>query len=226
MVDDQLQRRVTPRQRQDARQVPWLHQGVEHQPVLHHGVQRGRQCVLQDPVGIGNVLQHGAQGLEPGVCGQRGYALRRIGCQQIGPAHHTQHLGVAVGLLQQEMGFGFGRRRLHQHPASHTKGACLGLPVAHRHIAVDGCQCRGQPAIVAARELPAMEMGVDQHGRGASGGSRPASRKASQNAGGMAWPIMVTPSSHSATLRAPSTTMSIARWASGNCSAAARSGTP
>ena len=23
---------------------------------------------------------------------QRGYALRRIGCQQIGPAHHTQHL--------------------------------------------------------------------------------------------------------------------------------------
>ena len=93
------------------------------------------------------------------------------------------------------------------------------------------CHClqgRGQRALQRPRRVgQVVQLGPQslQLGVGAASGSRPRDRRASQNAPGMAWAIMATLSCHSSTVCAPDITISMAGWASGNCSAAARNGT-
>jgi hypothetical protein len=91
------------------------HQGVEHQVVIDHGFDGGRQLRLQHPGHVGDVLDHGAQADELGIRRQRRDGLRRHRALEVHPADHSGDELVVAGQLQQVQRLGDGGRRLHQH---------------------------------------------------------------------------------------------------------------
>ena len=200
VVYHQFERRVARGQCQQARQVKGFDQRVQHQAQIAHGLQCGRQCRLQNPVGVGDVLQHRPQALEFGAGGQRADAGRRVGRQQIDPAHHAEYRRLLLRLRQQPLGFSFCGRRLHQHAGLDAMRRGLGLPVGDRHVPVNLRQGRREPAVVATGQQPAVKVCVDHaalSGTCASAGNKPACRSACQKAGAIGCCIMETASCHS-----------------------------
>ncbi len=110
---------------------------VERQVALQHRLECRQQGRLQNPVGVGDVLQHRPQRLELGLPGQCGDPGWRIGCQHVDPADHAQDVRRGLRLLQQESGLRFGRRRLHQYAAPDAARGTDGTPVVHRHVPVN-----------------------------------------------------------------------------------------
>src|SRR6185295_7388861 len=132
-------------------------------------------------------------------------------------------------LLQQPAGFGHGLRGLHGDAAGHAVCFSHAARVFNEIVALNWRQCRiagvANPAVVSARQLPQVMMGVD-HEVGACASIRPADLRSCQNRSGIGALSMRKFSLSSATLLTPGTTLATQGWCSGNCNAAALSGTP
>src|SRR5439155_20745316 len=147
------------------------------------------------------------------------------------PADHAA--GQLSGLcdIQQIQRLRLGRRGLHPDRSLDPGCGEMRRQVRQPEIAIDWCQLRRQPAIVAPREAPQMMMRIDTHpaataGTGASGSRRRSAFKSLQSAAGTTEDNPATLRSTSCGVSAPSTTLATAGWPKAKCSAAMGNATP
>ena len=147
--------------RADAAASPERRTSAPH--CAHRAPAPGCSARLQDPVRVGDVLQHRPQALQLGLARQRLDALRaRPSASRSDPADHAQHVvGIAWTKSSKKPGLGLGRRRLHHDATAMTaQGRLTARQSSSVDVAVDRLhQRRREPAVVAARQLPQVESG-------------------------------------------------------------------
>ncbi|MDT4876821.1 hypothetical protein FQZ97_1122910 [compost metagenome] len=87
----------------------------------------------------------------------------QIGSAQVGPAHHTEHLGVLVGQPQQEVGLLGQRARLHGHHAVHARGPHGPRVVGRQAVAPQRWHGLADPGKLRRAVTPEVLVGVDLH---------------------------------------------------------------
>ena len=199
VVDDHGKVGMAVEHAQQRRQLRRLDQRVEAKAEARERRQRAIHVVPQDPLGVGKVLQHRADRFQQRVAREADERRHGIRGREIDPADDALDQTIARARhFEQELGFGNGRRRLHEHGRVDAGGRQQRPQVVEREIAVDRRERRRQPAVVATVEAPDMVMRVDRAlrarhdrhrgaspGRGASSATRRRARNSRQNAGGI-----------------------------------------
>jgi hypothetical protein len=161
VVDHDVELRMTGEELAQVHEVLRLHERVEAQPPRREGAQRVGELALQHPFVVGDVLDHRPQADELRFARQR-FDFRRDGARlEVHPADDAGDARVRARAFEQEVRFADGRRCLHDHGARDAGAREVRLEVTHREVAVQRRQRRGQPSVIAARELPDVVVRVD-----------------------------------------------------------------
>ena len=223
VIDDDTQIGMPVGEGEDTRQVPRPGERIEHQPVCRHRVHRGLYVGAQQPVVVGDVLQHGAQADQQSVARERVDLLCGVCGGEIDPPDDTRDRRFTRRDLEHEARLGDRGGRLDEDRALDPVALAERLEILCAEIAVDRTLLGRKPAIVPAGQLPEMLMGVDAHaypGVGASAASRPADFRDCHSSGGSGRARAAHCSATSSGVTAPSTTELTAGWARENWSAA------